>query len=186
MTTTKSKRLEQQSPTVDSVSDLAKRAGVIARNAHLVAINVREMNVNLLCEPNETKQPANLVTSHTVEHFFSPTSGNTPNKLRVRVRFLVLVKSEKKEENLFSLNAVLESDYFLPATMPEEAQQDFEAFSRSNALVHVWPYFRELVQSMTWRMGLPPFPLPLFRVTDDLKRHAIAEASKATKPSSKR
>lgn len=32
------------------------------------------------------------------------------------------------------------------------------------AMMNVWPYWRELVHSMTIRMGLPPFPVPLYNV----------------------
>ena len=35
------------------------------------------------------------------------------------------------------------------------------AFVSGSTMVHVWPYIRELVQSMTTRMGLPPLVLPL-------------------------
>lgn len=34
---------------------------------------------------------------------------------------------------------------------------------QSVAMMNIWPYWRELVQSFTTRMGLPPFPLPLMR-----------------------
>jgi preprotein translocase subunit SecB len=35
------------------------------------------------------------------------------------------------------------------------------AFMLGSTMVHVWPFARELVQSMTTRMGLPPLVLPL-------------------------
>lgn len=37
------------------------------------------------------------------------------------------------------------------------------SFARVNSVFNAWPYFRELVQSMTVRMGLPPIYLPLFK-----------------------
>lgn len=38
-------------------------------------------------------------------------------------------------------------------------------FSELNGLVNAFPYFRELVQSATSRMGLSPLVLPLLKVT---------------------
>jgi len=35
------------------------------------------------------------------------------------------------------------------------------AFVAGSSMVHAWPYTRELVQSMTLRMGLPPLVLPV-------------------------
>lgn len=146
------------------LKELALRAKTLAQNAHLVAINMQELHVVLHAEPSDTKQVANLALGHETGFKFTPKTDSTPNKLRVEVRFDVGVHGA--EEALFTMKVVINADYFLPATMPEEAKADFGAFSETNAMIHVWPYFRELVQSTTWRMGLPPFPMPLFRITD--------------------
>ena len=39
-----------------------------------------------------------------------------------------------------------------------------EAFARCNVGYHVWPYWREYVQSTCSRLGIPPIPVPLYRV----------------------
>jgi len=41
------------------------------------------------------------------------------------------------------------------------ARKHLEAVIKRVALLNVWPYWRELVQSLTVRMGLPAFPMPL-------------------------
>lgn len=46
---------------------------------------------------------------------------------------------------------------------------ELEAFANLNGVFNAWPYFREFVQSVTTRMGLPPFVLPVFRVQRTLK-----------------
>lgn len=38
------------------------------------------------------------------------------------------------------------------------------AFADRNAVFNAWPYWREFVQSMTVRMGLPALTLPVFRI----------------------
>ena len=42
-------------------------------------------------------------------------------------------------------------------------QKDIELFAAFNATLNAWPYARELVQSLSARMMLPPLVLPLFR-----------------------
>jgi hypothetical protein len=46
----------------------------------------------------------------------------------------------------------------------EDLRQYLAAFANVNGIYNAWPYFRELVQSMASRAGLPPIVLPVFRV----------------------
>ncbi len=39
-----------------------------------------------------------------------------------------------------------------------------EEFGRYNLAYHVWPYWREYVQSVSVRMAIPPIPIPMYRV----------------------
>ena len=40
-----------------------------------------------------------------------------------------------------------------------------ERFSQTNAMIHLWPYFRAFVQSACGQLGIPPMTVPVFRVT---------------------
>jgi hypothetical protein len=42
--------------------------------------------------------------------------------------------------------------------------KNIEAFARINAIYDAWPYWRELVQNLTSRMGIRPIIVPVFRV----------------------
>lgn len=42
-----------------------------------------------------------------------------------------------------------------------QTAEELEAFAHRDAVRHVWPHWRELVQSTTSRMGLPPLRLPV-------------------------
>ena len=42
--------------------------------------------------------------------------------------------------------------------------ENLDAFGQTNGIYNVWPYWREFVQSMTVRMGLPPLTVPVFRL----------------------
>lgn len=42
----------------------------------------------------------------------------------------------------------------------EFTEEHLNAFARTNGIFNAWPYWRELVQSCTVRMGLPAFTVP--------------------------
>ena len=69
---------------------------------------------------------------------------------------------EKKGKELFHINSSFDLSY---KTMPDESfsKADLEEFARVNGVFNAWPYFRELVQSMTIRIGYPPVTVPLLR-----------------------
>lgn len=140
----------------------AVRAAVIARNAHLREINLRRMEVELVAEPGEGEIPIDIDSDYSQEHALKrPEKGAVA--LSIRVHFEVSVRAEKQV--LLRMRCTFQLEYMLNQGMPEGAESDLSAFTATNSMVHVWPYYRELVQSTTWRMGLPPFPLPLFKLS---------------------
>lgn len=50
------------------------------------------------------------------------------------------------------------------ASVGDFEDRAFAAFARTNGVFNAWPYWREFVQSMTARMGLTPFVIPVFRL----------------------
>jgi hypothetical protein len=48
-------------------------------------------------------------------------------------------------------------------------KKTLEAVLENLAIPHIWPFWRELVHSLTTRMGLPPFPVPLFNLSQSPK-----------------
>jgi len=46
----------------------------------------------------------------------------------------------------------------------EELRPALAEFARYNVGYHVWPYWREYVQATCARMGIPPLPIPMFRI----------------------
>lgn len=43
-------------------------------------------------------------------------------------------------------------------------ENDLDHFAFANATFNAWPYWRELAQSMTQRMGIPPVVVPVFKI----------------------
>lgn len=69
------------------------------------------------------------------------------------------------KEPAVSVKASFELEYSLPkgfAPKPTELQ----GFAEINGIFNAWPYWREYVQSMFIRMGLPPLTLPVYRLKD--------------------
>jgi preprotein translocase subunit SecB len=59
-------------------------------------------------------------------------------------------------------------------------RENIDAFGQINGIYNVWPYWREFVQSMTVRMGLPPLTVPVFRpLVGGMSREAHGETSAA-------
>jgi len=46
----------------------------------------------------------------------------------------------------------------------EELRPALEEFGRYNVGYHIWPYWREYVQNACARLGLPPIPVPMYRI----------------------
>lgn len=151
----------------ESLKDLARRASSVAQNTNLVSINLFSIQSGF-AEDVQIDEDAELelVNQHSVEHVLAPESEDEPARLVVRLHFAVQVKPVSAEGTFFDLLATFHANYVMNRGMPDEARADLDAFAQTNAVVHAWPYFRELVQSTFWRCGLPPFPLPLFRITD--------------------
>ncbi len=65
-------------------------------------------------------------------------------------------------------------------------QRGFEQFANLNGIYNAWPYWREFVQNMIARMGLPSLTIPVFRIVrstakKSVKKTVIREKNKKTK-----
>src|SRR5262249_25353872 len=49
-------------------------------------------------------------------------------------------------------------------------RENLDAFANTNALFHVWPYWRELVMTTTARMRIEPIVIPVFRFDSESYR----------------
>jgi hypothetical protein len=66
------------------------------------------------------------------------------------------------------------SDYRV-TKLGEIPQVALDEFALKNAAFHVWPYWREYIQSTLARMQLPPFSLPMYQVPKVRKKESVAE-----------
>lgn len=63
------------------------------------------------------------------------------------------------------INTEFRAHYGLDSTADEgELHPALEDFSRYNVGYHVWPYWREYVQSVCARVGIPTVPIPMYKL----------------------
>ena len=86
-----------------------------------------------------------------------------------------LVPEHAKEEPLVSVETSFELRYRLPEGL-RVGPDTLTTFAETNGVYNAWPYWREFVQSMFTRMGLPPVVLPVLRVREAMEETAAEEA----------
>lgn len=74
-----------------------------------------------------------------VAHYKDSSPDDTPLQIRAKYQLIYMTKKAEK---------------FTP--------EQLGGFTQLSATSDVWPYWREFIQSMTTRMGLPPLTVPLF------------------------
>ncbi|MGA2600416.1 MAG: hypothetical protein ABSH09_25910 [Bryobacteraceae bacterium] len=80
------------------------------------------------------------------------------------VHFAVTLRVACDSPLTFHIQATYLARYqFADQTLPS-SKKELEAFRKSYAVLAVWPYLREFVQTIAARMGFPTEPLPLLRV----------------------
>lgn len=83
--------------------------------------------------------------------------------LQCEFNFALNATHEDPDSKPMEILLTLEATYTIPGEIKFSARQ-LRAFANTNGMLNVWPYWREFVQSITSRAGLPPLTLPLFRV----------------------
>lgn len=146
-----------------AIQELAKLAAPIARNVRLRSIDLVGIEANRLRADEPAPADLEIRGGHTIRHHLTPETESTPARLFVEIKFDLKLQ-DANDGGIAKIRATLGLAYDLNRGMPKEAEDLLPAFVQTNSLVHVWPYYRELIQSTAWRMGLPPFPLPLFQL----------------------
>lgn len=87
---------------------------------------------------------------------------NSEGKFDAIAEFLVEVVPEATNQACFQIRAIFELSYQIPVGL-EYSEEEMREFVAGNVAFNAWPFFRELFQSMTTRMGMSAITLPLFR-----------------------
>lgn len=101
-----------------------------------------------------------------VQHGSSPQLDLENNVLTVMVPFSVEMSGDEDEEGNESLRIYICGSYELVYELDFKKVSDQDAidvFADVNAPFNAWPYIRELVQSLTSRMGMCQLTVPVYR-----------------------
>jgi hypothetical protein len=141
-----------------STEQLSKSASVNSR-IELQSIKLSRCQIIGIPKGECPKLPIKLTVT-----FSSSYAGTQAGVLSVGLDFRLDAKdSSETEKGVLDLSCTFEANYELLQSY-EPAQDEIEAFAGGNAVFNCWPYFREIVQNLTLRMGLAIPPVPFLRV----------------------
>ena len=87
----------------------------------------------------------------------------------VSLDFAVTLRVACDEPLVFHIETTYLARYRFADPAKPASKVELEAFRKGHAILAVWPYLREFVQSVTARMGFPIQPLPLLRLVPSQK-----------------
>ena len=156
------------------------RLSSASRVGHVVdldSISIVEGHFFTASKP-ESISTDSLVFEMKPTHFFDEKN----KKISVRVNLGIKSKDAANSKSVrvgFEIRATFDLLYSLKVEPPPKDARDFffESFASLSSLHHVWPYWREFVDSSIRRMGLPYFQTPLIQ----FKQEDVAPKEKPKK-----
>lgn len=128
------------------------------QDIRLIRCNCR-IESRALAPPHPPRLQANF--AHEVSTQIGPD--RTRIAVETRFRFSAIREEGKKHEPCVGIEAS-----FLVTYTAEEltglGPEHFNSFGALNGVFNAWPYWRELLHNLTFRMGLPAFVLPVLRI----------------------
>ncbi|MCX5644598.1 MAG: hypothetical protein NTZ17_07915 [Phycisphaerae bacterium] len=140
-----------------SMASAAKVAGIV----NLQAVKLLE------CNCKRRSSPPGGSKTFDIKQAFRFELNDEQNALGVSIQFVLNAtdegKEQKKENTFLSIGATFVLWYSIDS---KEGLDDkaLGSFATLNGTYNAWPYWREFVQSVTSRMGLPPLTIPVFRL----------------------
>src|SRR5712692_4350221 len=93
--------------------------------------------------------------------------GSKAVAVNIKIRLAVTYKGEEEKEPALSVFASFLVNYEILQKF--KRQEELAEALKQMAMLNIWPFWREFVLTMTSRMGLPAFPVPLM-YTDEVKK----------------
>ena len=97
------------------------------------------------------------------------SESDVESKFLYTIRYMVAMRlikntddthAQEDAEGLVTIVATFDASYFSPVKLTKE---ELDAYAENNVGYHVWPYWREYVQSTCQRIGMEPsFPIPVY------------------------
>ena len=119
-------------------------------------------------------QPINLSEPASLRHTFDATTNFSQENGTLSVHASLAVSAG----DFLQIEAEFLLDYSLRKEIPV-SEEIASAFGKMNGIYNVWPYWREYVQSVSSRAGMPPVALPLMTSASMLAYYAVKEGKSA-------
>lgn len=140
--------------------ELAKQ---VADHVALQSVTLKSATIDTALDP--LALPGQVGMTQGYRSNFERVPTNDRDKLVVTVDFKFNAKEEDDSPSeLVALTASFCLIYWLEPNVSIE-DRCFRHFAEVNGPYNAWPYWRELVQSVTGRVGMAGVTIPVFRVT---------------------
>lgn len=172
-------------------AQILKAAGALAPRVSLDQVRIKDASFS----SSGDWEGVTSVDTGSLAHSIAPgtfTFNEKANTLDVEIAFTATLEGRKSKAPSFQMKAIYVARYHLTTTPPPVDMHElfFGSFAKSNALLNVWPYWREFASSCNDRMGLPHWNLPVLRLVpepvepkvDTKKSVAPARKPSAAKP----
>lgn len=165
----------------ESVTTNLELAKVVAKHVQIRSIALRSARVESEIDP--LAPPKELQPSQGYRARYERL-GEHNEQLRVVMEFEFhaqrLGEDEAPHDGVVHLAATYVLDYSLPENL-ELSANALEQFAILNGAYNAWPYWRELVQTVTGRVGLVAITVPVYRpkvmnVEDNASSGGVASA----------
>jgi hypothetical protein len=105
------------------------------------------------------------------------------NNISARIGFVLRTTRDGEVETdpVILIEAQFLLVYSVPSTEGIE-DRNLSAFVEINGVYNAWPYWREYVQNVSVRMGLPPITVPVYRIPEPSKVTTTASESGSPTP----
>lgn len=153
----------------ESATDLVDQSENPLVLASVVAEQV-EIDAVLLAESRTRRSPTLGLTSESLNFKFEISSISFGREAENKKFYIVpsfVLKSTIGENEDPDENLLIEATFVLTYRLRSfEGIEDkhLQAYGSTNGIFNAWPFWREFVQSISLRMGIPPIAVPVFRL----------------------
>jgi len=145
-----------------------KAASAVGRVTELQTIRLLKLDSFVGDLHDQTNQDGTLAHNLSAKHFFAEEQGMLIVQIEFDLKF-----QDSKLASTGSQGIGIRATYELTYDLTHEFSDDppppqlrdflFRSFAGVSAVHHLWPYWRELVYSLTQRFGVDPIVLPLIK-----------------------
>lgn len=136
----------------------------VAKHVQLRTIVLKSAHIESFVAPDAVPQVLSVSQQHRCSFEEKKLSESREIHVSAEFRFVAEEESSTENSDVVKLEAVFVLVYSLPVEA-EFADRCLKYFAELNGAYNAWPYWRELVQTATGRIGLGGIMVPVFHPT---------------------